>query len=473
MLRQEIKDLVKLADDNKPTLAHNEILFDIYEGDLLTYVMQDLKASLSPQSFNSIQSRVSPVNILKRVIDKLSKIYSKPPIRTLVKDSEIDKELFTMYQKYINPNGVFGMGNRFFNLFKNTLIEPYIYEGKPYARVIPSDRFFVYSDNAVDPMCPTHILKYMGKVKINGREEKVIYAYTDTEFLICNDKGDVLSELMVNNPNGVNIYGKLPFVYINRSHHRIIPTIDTDTLKMTKLIPILLSDLNYAVMYQSFSVIYGVDVNFENIEMSPNAFWSLKSDATTGTAPQIGSIKPQVDIDQVLNFIASQIALWMQTKNIKATGIATLTVDNAASGIAKAIDEMDTAEDRQEQTVYFKEAEEDFWRLIINYMHPVWMNDPTFELKIPFSAGQEVMVQFPEQKAIMDETTIIDNAIKKYQGGFISKEMAVKEMYPDKSEDEIQDIMEDAQEGEDVELPEEPQPQDIEVPEEETQQYEQ
>ena len=218
-------------------------------------------------------------------------------------------------------------------------------------------------------------------------------------------------------------------------------------------------------MYQSFSVVYGVDVNFENIEMSPNAFWSLKSDTATGNTPQIGSIKPQVDITQVLDFIASQITLWMQTKNIKSAGIATLKLENASSGIAKAIDEMDTAEDRQEQTIYFKDAEEKFWDLIINYMHPVWVNDPTFEIKMNFSVGQKVTVQFPEQKPLVDETTVIDNAIKKYQGGFISKEMATKEMYPDKTEDEIKDIMEDASEGEEIQQPEEPQPQDIETPE--------
>jgi len=465
MLKNEIKDVLELAQSNKDTLAHNEILFDIYEGDLLTYVLQDLKASLSPQSYMAIQSRVSPVNILKRIVDKLSKIYSKPPIRSLGVESEADKALFKMYNDYMQPNNVFNMGDRFFNLFKNTLIEPYIYNGKPQARVVPSDRFFVYSNNPVDPMCPTHILKYMGKRKVNGTEEKVIYAYTDTEFLIINEKGDVLKELMGNNQEGINIYGKIPFVYVNRSHHRIIPTIDTDTLKMTKLIPILLSDLNYAVMYQSFSVIYGVDVNFENIEMSPNAFWSLKSDESSGKNPQIGTIKPQVDITQVLDFIASQITLWMQTKNIKSAGIATLKVENASSGIAKAIDEMDTAEDRQEQTIYFKEAEEKFWDLIINYMHPVWIQDPSFELKVPFAIGQSVTVTFPEQKPIVDETAVIDNAIKKYQGGFISKEQALQEMYPDKSEDEIDDMLEDAMEenGQDVEMPEQPEDQTVEV----------
>lgn len=452
MLQNEIKDVIEESKKYQNTFIHNQELFDIYEGDLLTYVLKDLKAALSPNSYLSIQSRVSPINILRRVVDKLSKIYSKPPIRNLSVNTDRDKAIFSMYDKYIQPNNAFGMANSLFNLFKNTLVEPYIYEGKPYVRVIPSDRFFVYSNNPVDPNCPTHILKYMGEMKVNGETTKIIYAYTDDEFMICNEKGEPIQQLMneINNPDGVNVYGKLPFVYINRSHHRIIPTIDTDTLKMSKLIPVLLSDLNFAVMMQSFSVIYGIDVDFENLEMSPNAFWSLKSDKASDKNPQLGTLKPQVDITQVLDFISAQITLWMQTKNIKAGAIDTLTVQNASSGIAKAIDEIDTAEDRTEQTKYFKKAEEQFWNLIINYMHPVWVTAPDFEIKALFSPMQEVSVQFPEQKPIVDETAVIDNAIKKYQGGFISKELAVQEMYPEKSKEEIDDIIMEASNEQEV-----------------------
>ena len=98
-------------------------------------------------------------------------------------------------------------------------------------------------------------------------------------------------------------------------------------------------------------------------------------------------------------------------------------------------------------------------------MHPVWIQDPSFELKVPFAIGQSVTVTFPEQKPIVDETALVDNAIKKYQGGFISKEQALQEMYPDKSEEEIDDMLEDVMEenGQDVEMPEQPEDQTVEV----------
>ena len=46
-------------------------------------------------------------------------------------------------------------------------------------------------------------------------------------------------------------------------------------------------------------------------------------------------------------------------------------------------------------------------------------------------------------------------------------------MYPDKSKDEINDIIEDVNEYSNITLPEEPKQQNVEIPESETQQYEQ
>lgn len=435
-----IKYLLDEAKKYNSVYAHNNELFNIYEGDLLTYLLRDMQKSLSPEAFQGIQTRISPINILKRMVDKLSKIYANPPIRELNIDTEKNKSLFMMYEDELNPNVVFNEANTFFNLFKNTLVEPYLEDGEPKARVIPSDRFFVYSNDPVCPNEPTHVLKFMGKVVTTAGEEKqIVYAYSATEFLITDLEGNIQTQMMTDygNPDGVNPYGKLPFIYINRSSHKLIPTIDTDTLAMTKLIPTLLSDLNYAVLFQSFSIIYGIDITFENLSMNPNALWSFKSDPTTDKNPQIGSIKPQVDIDQVLRFIGSQLTLWFQTKNIKAGAIDKLTVDSASSGIAKAIDEMDTAEDRQIQTQIFQKAEEDFWELIINYMHPIWVKEPEFMTKQLFELGTEVSVQFPKQKAIYDETTVMTNSITKWEKGFIPKKKALSEMYPDATSEEL------------------------------------
>ena len=450
-LREEIKPLLDYTLKHSDLLAHNKALFNIYEGDLLSYVLEDLKNQLSPKSFQQIKFRVSPINILKKMIDKLSKIYAIPPIRSFG-DNESDKELLSSYEKSMDINTLMGVSNEFFNLFKNTLIEPYLDQnGYPRLRAIPSDRFIVYSDNLIDPTHPTHVLKFMGKIK----DKKIFYVYTDSEFLIIDEFGNTQQEMMneFNNPDGINIYGKIPCVYVNRSRNQLIPSIDSDTLIMTKLIPVLLSDLNYAVMYQSFSVIYGIDVNVENLTMAPNALWDIKSDSQSDKKPEIGTIKPTVDIDQVVKFIKDQIALWFTTRNLKPGAIGSLAPDQAASGISKMIDEADTSEDREKQTQYFKCAETDLWNLIKDHMHPIWMRDPSFKLSGNFSQEAEFSIKFPPQKPIIDMSQTIDNMIKLKNAGAISLKYALKNIFSDLDDKDIEEIVKEAQIENTIEIP--------------------
>lgn len=237
-LKDDLPILVDYISKQTDYLAHNAQLFNIYEGDLLTYVLEDLAKQLSAQSFESIKHRVSPVNVLKRLVDKLSKIYSKSPTRWLTAENEIDPELMTWYKKVLDVDTNFAISNEFFNLFKNTLLELYVGKRGPSMRVIPSDRFLVYSTDPIDPTCPTHYIKLMGPMPTkykkqskgnNQNSEFLFYIYTDTEFLPINQKGEIIQPILdeANNPLGINPIGKAPFVYINRSRHNLLPPPDT------------------------------------------------------------------------------------------------------------------------------------------------------------------------------------------------------------------------------------------------------
>lgn len=437
-----------IADEYKyqcGKIEHNNVLFNIHEGDLLSYVLCDLKKQLSEKSFEQISHRVAPINVLKRLIDKLSKLYAKPPKRVI--SNEADKDLLDYYVNSYDLNTVGGMANAFFNLFKTSAFEPYVYNGVPKLRTMPSDRFFVISTDKVNPLNPTHFVKIMGKINTPGSYERTLfYVYTDNEFLAMDDTGEILSDEMRRlGSDGTNPIGKIPFVYINRSRHELVPQIDTDTLCMTKLIPVLLSDINYAQMFQAFSIVYGINLDQEGLKMAPNAFWSLKSDPAFPEAkPEVGVIKPQVDSDKSLASLKAQMALWMQTRNIKPGAMGDLTVENAASGIAKAIDEIDTSEDRAQQIPYFVEAEKQLWDLTINYLHPYWQQDPEFENKLSFSPGSMVTTTFQEQKPVIDQSKLIDDEIKKLNAGLQTKEGALKAIYPDYSDAQIEELLSSA-----------------------------
>lgn len=453
-LRQDIKPLVEVWKNSSGVLGHNYCLFDIFEGNLLPYVLDDLEKQLSENSFNQIKHRVAPINVLKRLIDKLSKIYAKAPQREIINISNHepskapkDKDLLSFYVRSLDINTNMGLANEFFNLFKNCLIEPFLDKGKPKLRVIPSDRFFVYSNDPVNPLNVTHLVKIMGKYKdIDGTENMLFYAYTADEFLVFNDKEQVveskMAEVYANAPSeyGKNPYGAIPGVYVNRSKHQLIPSIDTDTLQMTKLLPVLLSDANFCVMFQAFSIVYGIDLDEEQMKMAPNAFWRFKSNPNNPDArPSVGVIKPEADVDKMLSLIHAQLAFWLNSRNIKPGAIGVINSENFSSGIAKAIDEMDTSEDRQKQVPYFMEAENQLWDLIFNHMHPVWLSQPDFAYKVAVSANIGVQTTFAEQRPLVDTSTVIDDCIKMLDKALESRKGALKRINPDWPEDQVEE----------------------------------
>lgn len=447
-LRDDVPALIDQYNAHKGTLAHNAELFDIFEGNLLGHVLKDLQATMSAETFKEVSTRVAPINVLKRLIEKLSKIYAKPPQRAIVDGSDADDKLLADYVQAMDMNTEMGSSsgaNGFFNLFKNAWIEPYLDEetSAPKLRVIPSDRFFVYSVDSVNPTNPTHLVKIMGTYKTQaGVERTLFYAYTSDEFLIFNDEMEILQDKMAATEveDGKNPLGALPGIYINRSRHNLMPQIDSDTLAMTKLIPILLSDLNYALKYQTFGAIYSIDCEIPKTVWAPNMVLNLKSDGNGDKPGTIGTIKPEVDSDKALAMIKALFSLWMETRAIKAGSMGALTTENAASGIAKAIDEMDTSEDRQNQVPYFAAAEAKLWALIMTKYHPMWLNEPAFQFRgLAFSPNAKVSVTFAEQRPNLDPTVAVDTQIKKLDAGLQTKEGALKELYPDWTSDQVKD----------------------------------
>lgn len=445
-LRNEVAmlDAAIKSETTKNWIHHNYTLLDIFEGNLLQYVEQDLKAQLTPVAFESAKYRIAAINILKKLVDKLSQVYETNPVRTVLDvygddAPKTDQEAVQWYEKQFKMNEAGVQANEYLNLKKCFAYEPYLDRRKPRLRVMPADSFFVYSNDANNPMNVTHFVKLMGKVKdAAGKERELRIAYTDTEIVAFYEGGEVADDVMsARRMDGKNPYGKIPFVYCARSKVRLIPTIDTDTLSMTKLIPVLLTDLGYAVMYQSFSIVWTLDASIEGVR-APNAILQLTTDPTKQNSnPSVGSIKPEVDIDRVLTLIQTMIVMWMDSRNIKPGAMGKLDVQNAASGIAKMIDEMDTSADRKKQVPFLKTADQSLFELVLNHMHPVWMRTVGFEK--PFRVSRQVTVdsKFGEQRPLVDPSQAILDQKAQMDAGLQSRRGALIALNPDWTDKQV------------------------------------
>lgn len=433
-LKNQIPEILRYIADHNAFIEHNKCVIDIYEGNLAPYVLDVLKSTLSKNYYDQIKGRVLPINILKRVNDKLSKVYATDVIREDAKNQKFIDD----YSKLLKINQSMSVADEYSNLFKGYLLEPYLYNGVPQLRVIPYDRFLVMSDDKTDPTRMTMVIKFMGERKkkdIFGRTSirNKYYVYTKDEFLAIDSDGEVIGEDMVEN-NGINPLGRIPFVYGNRSRLCLVPKQDTDILAITKMIPVLLTDLSGALMFSVFSIIYGIDIDQANLVMSPNAYWDLKSDPKSDKTPSIGTIKPDADIDKALNYIYQVFSLWLESKGVRIGSIGTLNSGNLQSGVSKIIDEMDTFEVRKINIKFFENEEQELWSLLKD-MNNYWVKSGQFKYKLVDNL--DLRIEFDDPKPIQSDKEILDILLLQLDKGLISKEEVLKQFYPNWKEDKI------------------------------------
>jgi hypothetical protein len=439
MLKQKRKEIIEYIKEHRQFLASNHQALDIYEGNLLPYVHDIMRSSLSANYYHSIKDRILPINILQRYIDKVSTTYSKPPIRS--SDNQKSLEFVEFYSNTFHINNSGQLADVYSNLFKGFAWEPYIDKsGIPALREIPYNSFLVMSESMVNPEEETIFIKFMGK-KTKEEDSLLLFVYTDEEFDAFYMSGEEASEFLVDN-QGVNVIGTIPFVYGKRQKNRLIPVIDTDMLSIAKALPCLISDGAGAQMYQAFSIIYGVDISTENLKMSPNALWSIKSDRESDKNPQLGVLTPTAQTDKIMEFVSTTFSLWLETKGVRVGSVGSANGSNLSSGISKIIDEMDVWELKKKSQYWFKKDEEELWNEKMPKIHNYWiksglLNPAMIPPMMPENQDPEIYVEFEAPRPMISRTEEISQIKAELELGTMTLEQAVKKLHPDMDDDDI------------------------------------
>jgi len=441
MLRDRRKEIIEYVKANADFINTNNEALNIYEGNLLPYVDKILQTSLSANYYNSIKDRVLPINILQRFIDKVSVTYAKSPSR--ISEDAREQEFVDFYREALDIDQSGYIADAYSNLFKGFAWEPYIDKnGKPAIRELPFNSFLVMSDSSVNPEEETVFIKLMGK-KGESEDSMLLHVYTDQEFDAFYMSGTEATEYLIDN-EGINVIGVIPFVYGKRQKNRLLPVLDSDMLKISKAIPVMLSDAAGAQMFQCFSILFGVDVNFDNAKMSPNVIWSLKSDRESDKTPQVGTIKPEADTQKVIDFVMTIFTLWLETKGIRVGSMGQISGTNSASGIAKMIDELDVYEIIKKQQEWFEKDESELWNVKLPKIHNYWIKSGMVNpSKVPglMPDELEIEVEFEDPKPLKSRKEEIEEIKAEIELGTMTMEQAIKLLHPEYDDVKIQETL--------------------------------
>jgi hypothetical protein len=416
-------------------------MLDFLEGNLEPYLVRALKRILSPRVLPYALERLVPINIVPRYVDKLSNIYQTGVLREVQDGTESDTELLGWYEKKLDVNCYLHQGNRLYNACRSTLIHPYIGDEGPDLRIIPNDRFVVVSDNPIEPTEPTMVILLAGR---DANQRDIYWAYTEDEFavVISDETIDYQAMERMGIPDGINPYEVLPFIYVNASHLRLVPVPDVDTIRMAEYIPCALTDLNLAAMFAAFSITYIKNGEVSDPTYAPNALWFLKADDPEKEV-EIGTLKPEVSYQEVLNLIQSEMSLWLGSKGIKTGSVGSLNASESASGISKVIDEADSFEVRQTQAVMFSKAEHEMWELILEKMHPIWVAQGLVENRTLFSPSASVNTRFSVVPVGTQRSQLIQDQREEYAAGFTTRSRAIAMLNPQMTMTQVEELEQD------------------------------
>jgi hypothetical protein len=430
------------------TVGYQRDLINIVEGGLLPYVKEQMKKELSAKAYERAVGRIPPINIFLKLVEKLSALYTHGVARYT--ENAIDQDLVAYYEKELELNSRMASGNKMFNTNKYFALEPYSITDEMgkieiKLRILPANKFIVYSDDSIDPTNPTAFIKisnYVNGLNMTAEEsfeKSIFFIYTDTEFIPVNGKGELQPQYL-NENGGINPFGMIPYVYGSSSEIDLIPMKDEDSFLMSKLPAIILADLNYSVQYQCHSVLYGIDLNVGDLEMNPDSFWLLNSQEGDNKKPAIGTIKPDADIDKVVALIKEELSMWYESKGLKVNTSGNL--NNSISGVAKLIDEADATEARAKQINIFTAIEKNFWKLL-SQMHNYYVSAGMLEETRKFSDEFEINIEFASMKPIVDDKQKLEEIKLRLEMGLTSKFRALKEANPTLTDGEIKQLMDE------------------------------
>ena len=132
-----------------------KLLYQMYlalNGGLYKLIQNAIRAEFkNPEAVKELESRLVPINILKKVINKMAAVYMEAPVRQPIEESDDDAELLENYEDITKFNIRQKQANRYLELFKKNLKEifPSSMDQKVYIKNLPPHTYEVF--NVVNP----------------------------------------------------------------------------------------------------------------------------------------------------------------------------------------------------------------------------------------------------------------------------------------------------------------------------------
>ena len=285
---------------------------------------------------------ISNVNITKRIIDRISLVYMKPPIREYSNEnvpSMFEEKDFKMQR-----------AERMTNLLEHILIKPTWRDGFIDYDII-MDFEPIFGDDPLRPIGFTYPLAIKSSVMDDTPE---LMAYWDAEnTFIFDDNGKIQDD--PDNPEHINPYGVLPFVECFKSGRPEYSYLDTtpasDVIATNLEVNVSETNSNANTMFQSFGYMYvnGSQIEKETLEVGQDKISFLGIDGT------MNIVSPPNTVEALASSIEHSYKLLAQNYHLN---ISFVEGTSAQSGVAIKLRNSELTDARISDVIRWKGVED-------------------------------------------------------------------------------------------------------------------
>lgn len=414
----------------------------------INYVLDLILKQFDEATVWEMQYSLSNISILRKVIEKLAKVYSNGVKRTVVdgEGNPIDEATLQVEEAadYLNIDEAMKKCNRYYRTFKNTLVgilpvelDNGLFNLKP--KVLPPFHYDVVPD-AKDPTVALAIIQsdyyphrptlytlgdaaYAGRGVDSGirkaynwpvaqansysqETDKREYIWWTKNFhFTTNCKGE-----RIDSGTGENPILELPFVNFHGDQDDSFwAEGGEDLIDAGVKINTHISNMNHIGVSQGHGQLYMTGANLpKSVKVGPNH--CLQLEVNEGDPqPTIGYLNANPQVAELRSNIEMEVALMLSTNNLSTSGFSVSLQGSGkdfASGIALMIDKSESVEDIGDQAKVFVENEPEIWQIfslwLDVYRSAGLLSEEASQIILPDNLDK-LQIQFPSPKPIMSE----------------------------------------------------------------------
>ena len=379
-LMVEMSKVAWQDQEKKRWLKTRETAYNYYKGRTEAYTKSYFSDSLKKQI------PCPNINITRRIIDRISLVYMKPPIREYSNEDTVDY----FYQKDFKLQ----RAEKLCNLLECILIKP-TWRNERMEYDIIRDWEPLFGDDPLNPYGITYPLQVRSSVMDTTAEQ---WAYWDADNSFIYEKGTGKKIVQDNNPEMANPYQILPFVKCYRDGQPESSYFDTDAspdlIATNQSVNVAEFNKNANIMFQSFGFGYitGSTIEKDELEIGQDKWNFLGHDGV------LNMVSPPNSVPALTESIESSYKMLAQNYHLSVSFVEGTT---AESGVALRLRNQELMDSRRSDVERWKRIENNLFEVESRILAVEIVRDAGFLLGIDYEESTEILSE-EEQRAKWD-----------------------------------------------------------------------